>query len=234
MTSITKNKKKEGKKDSFGSVESVLNRAEEFVETKQKLLLYVFGGILGIVLLILGYIYVIKQPRQIDSYTYSYKAEEYFAIDSFNLALNGDGVNMGFLEIIDEYSSTKMGNLSKYYAGVCYMQLGQFEEAIDMLESFRAKDDVIYPHSLALLGDANVEIDNLKLALKYYLKAADKAQNEVSSPSYLMKAANVCKLLGEYKQAFDIYTRIDKEYHSYEQNNNLQIEKYIQEVKEKM
>ena len=234
MTNITKSKKKDEKKDSFGNVESALTRAEKFIETKQKLLLYVFGGILGVVLLVLMYIYMIKQPRQIDSYTYSYKAEEYFAIDSFNLALNGDGVNMGFLEIIDEYGSTKMGNLSKYYAGVCYMRLGQFEDAIEMLESFSSKDNVIYPHSLALLGDANVEIDNLKLALKYYLKAADKAQNEVSSPSYLMKAANVCKLLGEYKQAFDIYNKIDKEYHSYEQSNNLQIEKYIQEVKEKI
>ena len=239
MTNLKSKKQKNVKKDSFGTVESALTNAERFLEHKQKLILYVLGAVLGIILIIIGYINFIQKPHEKDAYTYSFKAQQYFeqanSLDTamFNLALNGDGVNMGFLEVIDEYGSTKMGNLSKYYAGVCYMNLGKYEEAIEMFNKFKGNDDVIYPRSLELLGDANLELNNLQDALKYYLKAADKAKNDVMSPQCLEKAAKTCILLEDYKQVFDIFTRIDKEYHSYTQSNP-NIEKYIQFSKEKM
>ena len=50
-------------------------------------------------------------------------AEIYFEKDSFNLALNGDLNSAGFIDIADDYSSTKTGKLANYYAGICYLNL---------------------------------------------------------------------------------------------------------------
>ncbi|MDD3739762.1 MAG: tetratricopeptide repeat protein [Bacteroidales bacterium] len=229
---MAKSKKNVPENNSFKSVESALSRAENFIETNQKAFMYGLGGILVLVLLVIGYFKLIREPRIQEAWSEAYKAEFYFEKDSFNLALNGDWAYPGFLEIIDNYGRTPMGNAAKYYAGVCYMRLGDFEAAIDMLEDFKSKDPMVGAMAICLIGDANMELGNMDEALELYLEAAEKADNEFLSPIFIMKAGRTCELLGDNKQALELYQRIDKEY--YETPQQQEIEKYIQRVEMKL
>lgn len=225
---MAKSKAKETKNESFRKVEGALTGAEAFVEKHYKLLLICLAVILIVPLGIVGYNNLIRAPRIQESYSEAFRAEAYFEQDSFNLALNGDGTYPGFLDIIDEYGSLPVGNASKYYAGVCYMRLGQYEDAIDMFNKFDSDDMMVGAMSLNLIGDANMELGNKEEALKYYLKAERQAKNDFLSPIFLMKAGRTCELLGDYKQALEIYKRVETECFGTQEQR--EIEKYIKRV----
>lgn len=229
---MAKNKKTSQANESFKSVESALSRAENFIETHQKAFMYGLGGVLVVVLGVIAYFKLVREPRIEEAWSESYKAEFYFEKDSFNLALNGDGAFPGFLDIIDDYGSTPMGNAARYYAGVCYMRLGDFESAISELEEFDSKDHMVGPMATNLIGDANMELGNMDEALKLYLEAAESAGNDFLSPVFLMKAGRTCELLGDFKQALEIYKRIESEYYNTPQQR--EIEKYIKRVEMKL
>jgi len=226
---MARTKKSTSEKESFQSVGNTVSKVENFVENKQKIIIYILIGILVVVLGILAYNNFIRKPRVQNAWTEAYQAEYYFEKDSFNLALNGDIENLGFLDIIDEYGSTPMGNAAKYYAGVCYMRLGDFESALSVLKSFNSKDPAVGPQGEALIGDAYVELGELDKAVKQYLKAAEKASNEFLSPEYLMKAGRTYELLNNYKKALEVYQRIEKEYYGTQQQRD--IEKFIERAK---
>ncbi|MDL2262357.1 tetratricopeptide repeat protein [Bacteroidales bacterium OttesenSCG-928-I21] len=229
---MAKNKKAEAENTSQAKVGTLLNRVEKFVETKQKTIIGVATGILVVILAIILYTNFVREPQKQEAWEESFKAEYYFEIDSFNLALYGDGFYPGFVDIIDDYGSTPMGNAAKYYAGVCFMRIGEFESAIEYLKKFKSDDPMVGAMAVNLIGDANMELGNNEVALKNYLKAADKALNEFLTPIFLLKAGKTCELLGDYKQALNIYTRIDKEYQGTQQQR--EIEKYIERVKTKL
>jgi tetratricopeptide (TPR) repeat protein len=158
-----------------------------------------------------------------------FMAERYFEIDSLNLALNGDGMYPGFLEIIDDYGMTKGANLSKYYAGVSYLKLGKFEEAIDHLKSFKGKDQVLGPMAKGALGDAYLELDQPAKAAGAYLEAAELEENEFTSPLFLMKAGWTYEILKDYKKALEIYEQIKFKFPT--SNEAREIDKYIARTK---
>jgi tetratricopeptide (TPR) repeat protein len=154
-----------------------------------------------------------------------FMAQKYFEQDSIKKALNGDGQYLGFLAIIDEYGMTKSSNLSHYYAGMCYLKLGQFENAVEQLKKFSASDQVIGPLAKGGLGDAYVELKDISKGIGYYLDAADQAKNEFLSPYFLMKAGMGYTELGDFKNALKTYRKIKDDYGR--SNEARDIEKYI-------
>ncbi|MCK9255737.1 MAG: tetratricopeptide repeat protein [Bacteroidales bacterium] len=222
---MAKKNKKATEKDSFKTVESALSRAEKFIETNQKAFLYGLGGVLVVVLGIIGYFKLIREPHIKEAWAVSFMAEQYFVKDSFNLALNGDGDNPGFIDIVDEYNKTPMGNAAKYYAGVCFMRLNDFESAIEYLESFKSKDPMVGAIAKSLIGDANIELGNIDEAINYYLKAVEQADNELLSPVFLMKVGKAYELKKDYKSALEAYRKIETDFYGTKEQIN--IEKYI-------
>lgn len=206
-------------------VEETLSRTEQYIERNQKVLSL---ALLAIVIIVGGYIayqrYIVM-PSEREAQAQMFTAEQYFERDSFNLALNGDGNQPGFLAIIDDYSSTKSGNLAKYYAGVCYLHLGKFQEAIDHLSDFDADDQIIGPQSVANIGDAYIELNNAEEAIKYYKKASEMTDNEFLSPIILKKLGLAYESVNKFKEAELAYTRIQKEFSN--STEARMIEKYI-------
>ena len=139
-------------------------------------------------------------------------AESYFQKDSFNLAINGDGNYLGFLDIIDEYGITESANLAKYYTGISYLHLGQYEDAIDYLNDFNTDDLLLEPIVAGAKGDAYLELGEMDNALKQYKKAYSTNDNELTTPVYMMKAANLLEMMDEPEEALTIYKRIKEEY----------------------
>jgi tetratricopeptide (TPR) repeat protein len=159
-------------------------------------------------------------------------AENYFEKDSFNLAINGDGNYLGFLDIIDDYGITKSANRAKYYTGISYLHLGQYEDAIDYLKSFKTDDLLLAPIAEGAQGDALLELGETENALKRYKKAYTMSDNELTAPIYMMKAANLLESMDELEEALEIYEDIKKNYPTSQEGTN--VDKYIARVNLKL
>jgi len=210
------------------NVESTLTKTEQFLEDNYKPILY---G-LSIVIVLIGLIWLVKfmgNRRSMEAQAQMFAAEQYFAQDSMRLALDGGGNDLGFLDIIDSYGGTKAGKLANFYAGACYMHLGEYQNAIDHLKKYSIKDEVIAPEAIALTGDAYVELGQTDKGLTLYIKAAEMADNAFHTPIYLMKAGEIYEEKGEYNKALDIYNKIKDKYPDSTEGRN--IEKYIARVK---
>lgn len=201
--------------------ESALTKSEQFIEDNQKTLTYVALGALIVVSLYLSFNKFIIEPKQQEANQNMFVAEQYFARDSFNLALNGDGNYFGFLDIISDFKMTKASNLSKYYAGVCYLNLGEYEEAINYLKKFNTKDIVIKSVATGAIGDAYAELGELSSAISYYEKAATNNPNNFSSPIYLSKAAQLHETEGNFKKALSLYEQIKADYPKSQEGRNI-------------
>ena len=220
-------KKKETGK-AIENVEQTLTKTEQFLEQNYKPLLYT---LIGVVVLV-GLFWLVKMytgKKNEEAQSQMFMAEKYFSQDSLKLALNGDGNNLGFIDIADQYKMTKSGKLANFYAGACLMHLGQFEEAIDYLNKYTLKDEILTPEAKGLIGDANVELGDKEEGVKYYLEAADMADNSFHTPIYLMKAGIIYESEAKYAEALKLYERIQDEY--VESNEGRSIDKYIARVK---
>ena len=198
--------------DNIVAVETALSRSEQFIEDNRKILI----GIVTVIVLVVGSYLAYKkwylQPRNEEANAQMFQAEQYFERDSFNLALNGDLNYPGFLGIIDDYASTKAGNLAHYYAGICYLQLGKFNEAIEYLSGFDSDDKMIMPMAYGAQGDAYLELKQPEKAAEFYIKAGTVSENIFSSPLYLMRAGLVLESLKDYKAALEQYKIIKEKY----------------------
>jgi tetratricopeptide (TPR) repeat protein len=222
-------KKQDKTEGGIVKVEEALSKTERFIENNQKILTIVIGAIVVIVLVFFGFKRFYMAPREQEAKEQMFMAERYFDSDSLNLALNGDGMYPGFLKIIDDYSMTKGANLSKYYAGLCYLKMGRFEEALDYLKSFKVKDQIIAPMAKGAIGDAYLELNQPEKAVGYYIEAADLKENEFTTPIYLMKAGWTYEILKDYKKALETYERI--KYNFPASNEAREIDKYIARAK---
>jgi tetratricopeptide (TPR) repeat protein len=224
---MTKNKK-DANPQTISNVEQTLTRTEQYLEENYKTLL---TGLAVIVVVVglgwLAKIYLSK--RNDEAQSQMYQAERYLEMDSLKLALNGDGNYLGFLEIAKSYRLTKAGNLALYSAGICYLHLGQYQDAIDYLNKYSKKDKVIASLAIGATGDAYVELGDMNKGISKYIEAADYAKNSFNTPLFLMKAAELYELNGKYPDALKLYERIETEYP--ESTEGTTIDKYIARVK---
>ena len=152
-------------------------------------------------------------------------AELYFKKDSFNLALDGDGQYAGFLDIADDYGSTNIGQLANYYAGICYLHLGEYENAIEYLEDFSSDDILLSSLALGCIGDAYLELGDSDNAMDAYEDAVSNSNNEFTAPRFMMKLAMLHELNGDYSEALELYKTIKKDFKESIEASG--IEKYI-------
>lgn len=220
--------KKDDNPQGMKNVEETLSKTEQFLEQNYKPLLI---GLAAVVVLVglfwLTKLYLTK--RNDEAQSQMYQAQKYLELDSINLALNGDGNYLGFIDIAKEYKYTKAGNLARYGAGICNLHLGNFEQAIDFLNKYSKKDKVIGSIAIAATGDAYVELGNTEKGITKYLEAAEFADNSFNTPLFLMKAAELYELNGKYSDALKLYERIKEEYPTSTEGSS--IDKYIARVK---
>ncbi len=213
-------------------IEQALTRSEQFIEDNQKVLTYILGGLIVVLLIIIaGNRYYLK-PLNEEASADMYYAERFFEIDSFNLALNGYGTYPGFLNIIDDYGLSKSAKISRYYAGVCYNQLGDQEAAIKLLNKFKTNDLLVGAAKYSTLGDAYIEMGDFNKAISAYKSGIDNYENNFSSPIMLKKLGLVYEELGKLNEALDTYKALESTYP--ESTEGKEIKKYIGRVESKI
>ncbi len=220
--------KKDDNPQGMKNVEETLSKTEQFLEQNYKPLL--IG--LAVVVVLVGLFWLAKlylTKRNDEAQSQMYQAQKYLELDSINLALNGDGNYLGFLDIAKEYKFTKAGNLARYGAGICNLHLGNYQEAIDFLDKYSKKDKVIGSIAIGATGDAYVELGNTDKGLVKYLEAAEFAGNSFNTPLFLMKAAELYEINGKYADALKLYEQIKEEYPTSTEGSS--IDKYIARAK---
>ena len=193
------------------AINETLSKSEEFINNNKNKIFTVLGVI---VFLLLGFsiFSYIKSNQNNTAQEEMFQAVYYFEKDSLVQALNGDGNNYGFLEIIDEYGLSDAANLSKFYAGASYLKLGNYENAINYLDEFSSSDLLIQARAYSLIGDAYVEIGDYDNAIYYFKKASNENPNEFFTPSYLLKLAIVYEETGDLESALDTYEEVIEEF----------------------
>lgn len=223
--SIMVTKEKNTVDDPFGGVEETLSKTEQYIEENQKSLVIIFFAIALIVGGYLSYTNFYIAPMEQRAQAEMFMAERYFEKDSFQLALNGNGNHEGFLNIIDNYGATQAANLASYYAGISYLKLGQYEDAISYLSDFGSGDELIWPLAIAGIGDANLELGNMAEAVKYYEKAASTNVNDFTTPVFMMKLGLAYEKQEAKAKALEVYNSIKEDFPR--SNEASQVEKYI-------
>jgi tetratricopeptide (TPR) repeat protein len=208
-------RKKNRKQDDETLVDLVEARdnAQDFMEKYQNL---IFGAVAGVVLLVGGYFayqtFVIA-PKDKEAVAQIWKAEQRFQIDSFSQALtNPEGGYPGLNDFVEEYKGSSTTNAANYYAGISYLQLGQFEAAISYLKDVKADGTVLAIMKNGALGDAYAELGEMDKALSFYKKAAQGPENDGLSPIYMMRYAMLLENQGKTDAAIKIYQEVDKKY----------------------
>ncbi|CAL1518324.1 tetratricopeptide repeat protein [Chitinophaga sp. MM2321] len=206
-------------------LEASMHRAEDFFLQNKNVIIIAVVAVVLVVGGFFGYNHFVKQPKENKAQEMIFHAQNYFAVDSFKLALNGDGNNYGFLQVVDKYGSTQAGNLAKYSAGVCYIRLGEFQKGIDMLKSFSSADLLLQPTAFGLIGDAYMELNKTTEGIESYKKAGHYNDNELTAPVYLFRAGMALEKAGKAAEAVTIYKEIKAKFPL--TNEGREMDKYL-------
>jgi len=204
----------------FNTLDEGASKTEEWFVKNQNYIIGVIAAIAVVVLGYLGYNKFISEPQQKEAMNDMYQAKKYFedatngiSSDSlYSMALNGGEGKYGMLDIIDQYGGTPAANLANYYAGMAYLNLKDYQNAITYLSDFSSDDKMLGPIAKGGIGDAFAQLDQPSEALEYYEKAFKANVNDFTTPMYLLKAAKIAMTLGENQKALDYLNRIKSEF----------------------
>lgn len=212
-------------------VQEAYSPAASFLQKNQTLLLYVAGGLVALFAGYLLYKYMIVAPKQQEAIAATWQAQALFERDSFRMALENPGGGFdGFLALADKYSGTPAGSTASYCAGICYLQLGDFDNAIKYLEDASPEGTLLPAVRYGALGDAHSEKKDFDAALKYYDKAVDAAGNEVLAAYFLKKVGMLNEYQGNKDAALKAYERLRTDYPNQSSQDWRDVEKYIYRV----
>jgi tetratricopeptide (TPR) repeat protein len=243
MATYKKKYKAEGKKEQqqfdesefetagvLNTLDETASRSEKWIEKNSKPLFYALVAIVIVFLAYLGYTKYISEPNEIEASNelafprkfYDQAATAGSGIDSLLiLGLEGADGKYGFVDIAKAYSGTNAGNLANYYAGVSYLEMKQYDKAIQYLGAFNSNDEMLGPVTLGAVGDAFADINQPEEALEYYQKAANKKDNDFTTPLFLYKAGLTAMELKKFGKAAALFTEIKENYPKSDQGRTI-------------
>ena len=219
---------KEIKNENVEAVVEAVSKTEKFFNENGKLLGGIVIGLVVVAAAVFCWYKFAYQPATEEAQGQMAVAEENFRAADYELALNGDGNVLGFAQIIDEYGA-KAGKSVYFYAGVCELQLGNWDLAIKYLQSYKGKDAILKARATACIGDAYVGLEDYAKALTYFEKAA--AADNMYAAGYLLKAGVTAEKLGQNEKALACYETIKDQYP--QSMEAYEIDKYIGRVQNK-
>jgi TolA-binding protein len=186
--------------------------------------------VLLVIILVVGgffaYRNLVSEPKERQASEAMFRAEEYYREDSARLALNGDNINAGFLKVISKYGGTRAAKLAEFYAGSCYLKLGDFNNAVKHLKDFSTPVKQLQERAYGLLGDAYSEQGKKEEAAEQYKKAGTYYEkDELFSPEYLFRSGYLYENMGKTQDAIAMYKLIKDKYPTSQRGAD--IDKYL-------
>ena len=214
----------------FNTLDETASKTEDWVAKNQKVILGVVGAIAIATLGYLLYNRFVVEPKEEKATNEIFQAQQYFqqAVDAtekndslYNLALKGGEGKLGFIGIAEQYAGTDAGNLANYHAGMAYLNLGDFKNAITYLEKFKSEDAILKPLALGAIGDALAETNKVDDAIAHYKKAAEASENDFTTPRFLFKAAQLNLAAGKKAEANKLFVEIKEKYETSKEGMNI-------------
>lgn len=214
----------------FNTLDAGASKTEEWVARNQKTIFIVLAVIAVSTIGYLLYDKFVATPKEQEAADKMFQAQDYFsqAVDGqtandslFNLSLKGGEGQLGFLGIIENYGGTDAANLAHYFAGMAYLNTGKYKEAVEYLDKFSSKDDVLTAMAEGAKGDAFAQLGKNDDAIEFYLKAAKASDNELTAPRFLFKAAQLEMAANKKADALKHYTEIKEKYESSAEGINI-------------
>jgi tetratricopeptide (TPR) repeat protein len=208
------------------NIEEQLNNSEAFLLKYKKALIYGVIAIIVVIAAVILYKNYVAGPREEKASTELAKSQDLFNQEQYQQAL------LGFQKIATDYSSTDAGNLANLYTGLCYAQMGKWTEAVKYLNDFSGKDDqMISPAAEGALGNAYAHVNQLDKAVDCLKKAAEMADNNSLSPTFLIQAGEILESQGKKDDALKLYQEVKSKYFNSMQYQT--IDAYIERVSTK-
>ena len=210
-----------------------MNQSEAFFLKYKKAIITVVVALIVIIVGAVLYKTYIAEPREQQASTAIARGQQYFEKGLFQQALEGDSTGYkGFAKLADEYSTTAAGNLANLYAGLCNAQLGKWEAAVKFLEAYDLSEDaMVSPAAMGALGNAYAHLNQLDKAVSTLKKAAEKADNNSLSPTFLIQAGQILESQGKNDEALKLYQTVKEKYFNSMQYQT--IDGYIERVSNK-
>ena len=213
-------------------VEQPISQSEAFFLKNKKAII---AAVIAIVVIIAGivlYKTYVSGPNELKASTAIAKGQDYFMTDNYQKALNGDSASYkGFIALAKEWSGTKAGNLANLYAGICYAKLDKWQEAAAYLEKYDGSDDaMVSPAAIGALGNVYAHLNQLDKAVSTLKKAAEMADNNSLSPTYLIQAGEILESQNKKAEALKLYQEVKEKY--FNSMAYQTIDEYIERVKE--
>ncbi len=211
--------------------EQTLNQSEAFFLKYKKAIIAAVVAIVVVIAGVVLYQTYVSGPNEQKASTLLAKGQQYFIAGDYQKALNGDSAQYkGILNVISEYGSTKAGNLANLYAGLCYANLDKWQDAANYLEKFDGADDaMISPAAIGALGNAYAHLNQLDKAVSTLTKAAERADNNSLSPTFLIQAGEILESQGKKAEALKLYQQVKDKYFNSMQYQT--IDAYIERCK---
>lgn len=177
----------------------------------------IIGAVVALVVVVAGvmlYRNYVSGPAELKASTALAKGQQLFQAQQFEQALNGDSTGYaGLLNIASEYSSTDAGNLANLYAGLCYANMEKWQEAAQFIEKFSGSDDMmITPSAMGALGNVYAHLEQYDKAVSTLVKAAEKADNNSLSPTFLIQAGQILESQNKKDEALKLYKTVKEKY----------------------
>ena len=221
---MAKRRKDKVQDETLVNVVEVKDSAQEYFEKNKTMITTVITALVLIVGAFVVYKFFIKEPAEQQAKMAIYKAEQQFARDSFALALENPGGGFeGFLDIIDNYKGTQTSNLAKLYAGISYLNLGRYDDAISYYEAHSANSLYSKIMKNGGLGDAYAELGDKEKAASYYDKAISAGSDDLMTPYFLFKGGLLAKNMENNAKAVEYFNRIKSDYPNSNEANNVDI-----------
>ena len=186
---------------------------------KLRLTTYVVGGIVVITLGYFLYKQFIWGPSNVKSQSAYYEGLNYAENDSTDAAIEV------LKPIVKKYDGKIGGEIAQFTYARQLMSKGQFAKALEELEGVKVEDTYVSIMAIGLQGDCKSEMKKYEDAAALYIKAAEKQDNDFTTPTYLFKAAFCAEKVNDFNTAVEIYTKIQDNYPDFA--NQKSIKKYI-------
>ena len=200
------------------AVAEAVSKTEQFFQENGKKVVIAVVAI--VVVAVAGYLYksLVIDANAEKASELIIEAQDRFGVQNpdFALALNGDENGAGFLDVVEQYGSTAAGNLAKHYAGICYLRLGDLENAEKYLSMYKSVNElgaeVVNAQNLGLRGDIAVERGEYEAAVALYKKAVAASENVYTAPLFLYKQLLAYVALGNKAEAQKCYDTLQAQY----------------------
>lgn len=214
----------------FDSLDKGASKTEEWVEKNQKTIFVVLGAIALVTILYLVYDKVFAGPKEDEAAAEMFQAEKYFtqAVDAptasdslYNLSLKGGEGKLGFLGVIENYSGTDAANNAQYFAGMAYLNMGKYKKAVEHLDDFKSEDEVLTAMAKGGMGDAFAQLGDNEKAIQYYEEAVKAVDNDMTSPRFMFKAAQLLLAGNKKAEALKYFNEIKEKYSTSQEAMNI-------------